>query len=78
MKNFITNIEEAKDLVDQISQFDVVSVESIICALIDMVSAKSEEPVIDIIGAISRAVIAVNEALGPYRPGTEEGHDHKN
>ena len=78
MKNFITNIDEAMDLVDQIDQFDVVSMMSIICALIGKVSAKSEEPVRNIIAAIVDAVLTADEVLGPYRPDTEEGHDHKN
>lgn len=72
MKNFTTNIDEAKDLVDQIDQFDVVSMESIICALIDKVSLKSEEPVRDILAAIVDTVLTVNEVLGPYRPYTKE------
>lgn len=78
MKNFITNIEEATELTDQISEFDDVSMMSIICALIDIISARSKEPVLDIVVSIEDAVLTVNEVLWPYNPGTREEHDYKN
>ena len=78
MKTIISSTDEAMELINQISQFDDVSMMSIICALIDKVSARSKKPVIDIVAGIVEAVIAVNEALGPYWPDTGEGHDHKN
>lgn len=65
-------------MTDQISEFDDVRMMSIICALIDIISARSKEPVLDIVVSIEDAVLTVNEVLGPYRPDTEEGHDHKN
>lgn len=68
MKSIITNTDESMELINQISQFDHVSMTSIICTLIDIVSVKSKEPVAGILERICDAVIAAQELLGPYQP----------
>lgn len=78
MKDTVTNFDEVFELVNQISQFEPISIEVIICMIIDTESAKYKKSVVEILGRICDAVQAVNEVLGPYRAGMGEGHDHKN
>lgn len=67
MKSILNNFDEALDLVNQLSQFDPMSMEIILCMTIDTESSKNKEPVVDIVERIFDAVQAVNEALGPYQ-----------
>jgi len=67
MKTIVNNIDAAMELVNQISQFDPVSMESIICIIIDTESSKYKEPALDIVERIWDAVKAVNEILGSYQ-----------
>lgn len=72
MKTIITHYEEAMELVNQISQFDPMSMEIITCMIIDTESSKYKEPAVDIVERMWDAVQAVNEILGPYQPDTKE------
>ena len=65
MKDIITNYEEAMELVKQISEFEPISMETIICMIIDTESSKYKEPAVDIVERMWDAVQAVNEILGP-------------
>ena len=76
MKDSITNIKEAMELVKQTSEFEPISMEAI-CMIIDTESLKYKEPAVDNVERIWDAVQAVNEILGPYQPG-RESYDHKN
>lgn len=67
MKFIITDYDEAMELINQISQFDPMSIEIITCMIIDTESAKYEEPYGEILDRICAAVHGVNEDLGPYR-----------
>lgn len=79
MKDIITNFGEAMELVKQISEFDPISMETLICMIIDTESSKYKEPAVDIVERMWDAVQAVNEILGPYQPDKKEKeHDHKN
>lgn len=68
MKDIVTNYEEAMELVKQISEFEPISMEIIICMLIDTEASNYKEFVLDIVKRIWDAVQAVNEILGPYQP----------
>ena len=67
MKFIITDYEEAMELVNQISQFDPMSMEIITCMIIDTESAKYEEAYSDILDRICGAVHGINEDLGTYQ-----------
>lgn len=69
--NIITNTNEAMELINQFSQFDYVSMMSIICTLIDIVSAKSKESSMDIVLSIEESVLLMNETLGAFQPDKE-------
>ena len=68
MKDMITNFEEVMELVKQISEFEPISMECIICMIIYTEASKYKEPAVDIVARIWDAVQAVNEILGPYQP----------
>lgn len=72
MKTIITHYEEAMELVKQISEFEPISMETIICMIIDTESSKYKEPAVDIVERMWDAVQAVNEILGSYQPDTKE------
>lgn len=67
MKTIISNFEEVTELVNQIMQFTPISLEAIICTIIDTESAKYKVPVVDILEHICDAVLSVNEELGAYQ-----------
>lgn len=75
MKNILTNYDEAMELVNQIAEFDPLSIEVIICMTIDTESAKYKDLPGDVLDRICTAVHAVNEELGPHIF-TEGGHDN--
>ena len=68
MKDIKTNYEEAMELVKQVSQFEPISMEVIICMIIDTEASKYKEPAVDIVERVLDAVQEVNEILGPWQP----------
>ena len=66
MKNIFSDITEAMTIVDMISQFDSVAVQSILCMSIDTVGALTGQDPVEIAENIYTAVTAVNAEYGAY------------
>lgn len=67
MKTIIANINEAMSIVDQISQFDPVAVQSILCMAIDTTGALTGENPVEIAKNIYTAVSTINAEFGAYQ-----------
>ena len=66
MKNIFTNPVEALAILETFAEFDKLSMKSIICMMVDTVSAKYHEDSIDVAATVFDAVISVNNELGSY------------
>ena len=67
MKNYINNLTEIENLINQIAEFDYESVFISICMLIDTASAKHHIPAEEIAKTVCLCVKEVNEEYGAYR-----------
>ena len=66
MKNIIENIDEAMSIVNELSQFDSVAVQSILCMAVDTIGAIHGQDPVEIAENIFTAVTAVNAEYGAY------------
>lgn len=66
MKDILSNMNDAYELVNQVADFDSVGMLSIICMLIDTFSAKYDEDPKKIADLIRDKVHEVNDTLGRY------------
>lgn len=66
MKNILSNMNDAYELVDKVADFDDVGMLSIICMLIDTYSAKYNKDPKKIADLIRDQVHEVNDTLGRY------------
>ena len=67
MKNILINGDEAQELVNQIAEFDTISMNAIICMLIDTSAAKSGDDAVEIADTVYMAVKSINQEFGAYR-----------
>lgn len=67
MKNIFTHPDEALAILDIFAEFDEISMKSIICMMVDTVSATHHRDAIDTAAQIFDAVISTNNELGAYR-----------
>ena len=66
MKDILSNMNDAYELVNQVADFDDVGMLSIICMLIDTYSAKYNKDPKKIADLIRDQVHEVNDTLGRY------------
>ena len=66
MKDILSNMNDAYELINQVADFDSVSMLSIICMLIDTYSAKYDEDPKKVADLIRDKVREVNNMLGRY------------
>ena len=67
MKEIFANYNEAQNIINQISEFDDLGMQTIICMLIDTCAAKYDLNACEIADIVCTLVHAVNADLGAYR-----------
>lgn len=67
MKNLFENFDEAENLVNSVADFDFMTIQSLICMMIDTCAAKYKEDATAIADSICTAVHEVNETYGAYQ-----------
>ncbi len=67
MKNLFSNYEEAENLIKTATEFDEITMQSLICMMIDACSAKYHTDAREIATNICTAVHEINDMMGAYR-----------
>lgn len=78
MKSIVNNYEEAMELAKEISEFEPISMEAIICMIIDTEASKYKEPAVDIVDRIWVLFKKSMKSWDPISQTRRERYDRKN